>query len=41
MKYAVIVGASSSIGKNIAKTLLDNKYNLILTYNNNEYLKRR
>ena len=39
MKYAVIVGASSSIGKNIAKTLLDNKYNLILTYNNNEINK--
>jgi NAD(P)-dependent dehydrogenase (short-subunit alcohol dehydrogenase family) len=39
MKYAVIVGASSSIGENIAKTLLDNKYNLILTYNNNEINK--
>lgn len=39
MKYAVIVGASSTIGENIAKTLLNNNYNLILTYNKNKINK--
>ena len=40
LKYALITGASSGIGLEIAKSLAQRNFNLVLTARSNETLKK-